>query len=40
MTDSILSKILDKAMKLGASDIHLSEDSSIIFRVHGELDSF
>lgn len=37
MTDSILSKILDKAIKLWASDIHLSEGAKIIFRVNGEL---
>ena len=40
MSETILSKILDKSIKSGASDIHLSEDRQIIFRVSGKLDSF
>ena len=40
MSETILAKILDKCIETWASDIHLSENKLIIFRVNGKLENF
>ncbi|MGE4443997.1 MAG: type IV pilus twitching motility protein PilT [Candidatus Altimarinota bacterium] len=37
MTNTIIEPILDHCIKIGASDIHMTEGETIGFRIHGEL---